>query len=133
MNRRFFMGLFGFLPFVRRPQKNEQPVIRPEGITLTTALCVWNKPYEHDQVPHITISSTDAEDIRRRLIQSFDKTMLAWLSGDASRMGQAREYLANRQDPYLDEFFELIMMPNSTGVKSAYMEPNARVPNQNHE
>ena len=110
MDRRKFMIFAGALPavpFVASKDETKEPVIGPKNFALTTGLCMWDKVLsgeECQQLPHFSIESTDAEEVRQRLISSFDRTMLGHLDGLKARAA-AIQYLANRNDPRLNDFY----------------------------
>lgn len=110
MDRRLFVKGCGFLPFLglstEKTGDKEVPVIRPEGITLTTSLGVWDQ--EVKLLPTFTCSSTCAEDIRRKHIHDLDITMLAYFQGRGFEK-EAQQYLANRNDPKLDAFYKTLV------------------------
>jgi hypothetical protein len=110
INRRSLVGLLGLVPFVSLKRKKNvtavvnnvpplepTPIIRPEGIVLTTALGLFNEEIE---VPTFVIRSTCAEDIRRKHMRDFDTNMLAYLVS-CGHFDDYEQYLRNRNDPSL--------------------------------
>jgi len=94
------MGGFAFL---RPKSTNSVPVIRPEGIVVTTSMSIWHKDTE--AAPTFHVRSTDAEDIRRKLMGDLDRCMIAHLADTLEDDEGAQQYLANRNDPGLYEFY----------------------------
>jgi hypothetical protein len=80
-------------------------VIRPEGIVVTTALSTSDKKAD---APLFTLASTDAEDVRNKLIRGFDRNMICYLHSKGFD-AECKQYLDNRSDPELDNFFQELL------------------------
>ncbi len=122
-----FAGAFPAVPFAASEDATKGAVTIPEGITLTAGIGLANERIENERMPHFWRESTDAEEIRQRLMGDFDRTMLGYFDGKKYRK-EAIQYLANRNDPDLDNFYYKVLRAKDSDVGTgdpvrAYFKP----------